>query len=128
MSLSHRVTEILEGVRDLTFSAFKMMPIPADTKSATNLVSVDTTVGGTVILAANSNRISARIHNQDSQPVLISYEDTASIAVYSEMLAGASGVRTGDGGFLSYPEWKGQIRGITEAGSTVVSVFEKVVS
>ena len=122
------IADLLNSVYYEVFSALSVIPIPADTKSATNLIPVDATVGGTVILAANSNRISARIHNQDSQPVLISYEDTASITVYNEVLSGASGVRTGDGGFLSYPEWKGQIRGITEAGSTVVSIFEKVVS
>ena len=118
---------IFNGTAWVIFSD-SFSPIATTTKSATNLIPVDATVGGTVILAANSSRISARIHNQDSQPVLISYENTASITVYNEVLAGASGVRAGDGGFLSYPEWKGQIRGITEAGSTVVSIFEKVVS
>lgn len=127
MSLSHRVTEILEGVRDLTFKAFKMMPIPTITKSATNLVTVDDTATGTEIVAANSSRIKLIIQNQDSQPVLLSFGENTSITSYSMVLSGASGVRTGDGGTYTAENWKGQIKGITEANSTVVSIFEEVI-
>jgi len=127
MSLSHRVTEILEGVRDLTFKAFKMMPIPTTTKSATNLVTVDDTATGTEIVAANSSRIKLIIQNQDSQPVLLSFGENTSITSYSMVLSGASGVRTGDGGTYTAENWKGQIKGITEANSTVVSIFEEVI-
>lgn len=127
MSLSHRVTEILEGVRDLTFSAFRMIPVTTSTKSATNLVTVDDTANGTEIVAANSNRIKLIIQNQDSQPVLLSFGENTSITSYSMVLSGASGVRTGDGGSYTAENWKGQIKGITEANSTVVSIFEEVV-
>ena len=102
-------------------------PIATTTKSATNLITVDDTVNGTEIVASNSSRIKVTLQNQDSQPVLVSFGENTSITSYSITLSGASGVRTGDGGSYIAENWKGQIKGLTEAGSTIVSVFEEVV-
>lgn len=128
MSLSHRVTEILEAVRNITFSAFEMIPVPTTSKSSTNLVTINDTEGGTSIVSANANRVRLIIQNQDSQAVLLSFDEDASVANYSMTLSGTSGVRTGDGGTYATESWKGSINGFTETGSTVLSIFEEVIS
>lgn len=127
MGLSHRVTEILEGVRDLTFVAFKMIPVSTTKKSNILPVSVDSTVGGIEIVPANPNRIKVRIQNLGTQPVILNYGGIPTTSDLDGVLAGGSGIRTGDGGTVTEYNWKGQIKGLTETGSTIISVFEEEV-
>jgi len=101
--------------------------IPTDEKSITNLVTVDDTAGGTLIVSASNDRIRLIIQNQDTQPVLLSFGEDTSTTSFSLVLSGASGVRTGDGGSFTTEAWKGQLKGLAETGSTIVSVFEEVV-
>ena len=102
-------------------------PVATSSKSATNLITVDTTATGTQIVAANANRIRLIIQNQTSQPVLLSFNENTSITSYSLVLSGTSGTRTGDDGTYTTESWKESIKGLTEANSSVLSIFEEVV-
>ena len=128
MSLSHRVTEILEDLFDKTLNALIVKPISTTNKSSTNLVQVDTTVNGTTILSANANRVQVFIQNQSSQPVLIAFGENPSISNYSLILSGSSGTRVGDGGSYVTDTWKGEIKGIVENGTADITIFEEVVT
>jgi len=116
MNVSHRNVEILDN----------FVPI---SKNSTNLVTVDTTTGGTTIVDSNQLRVGIIIQNQGTNPVLLSFGEDTSTTNYSLILPGASGVRLGDGGAFSDMDnnwiWKGSIKGIVESGSSIVSILEK---
>jgi len=77
------------------------------------------------IASASTDRLHILLQNQGSVPVLIKLSTDATASDYSFILSGASGTRTGDGGNYSSYSWKGLITGITETGTSVVSVLEE---
>lgn len=125
MCLSNRVTELLENSISKVFNAMKTIEVPTNNHICT-MVNVDDEVGGTLIVSANSNRVKLLVQNQSSQPVLINFSNTVSIGNYCMTLAGGSGSRLGDGGTFESSSWKGKIVGITESGTSTITVFEEV--
>jgi hypothetical protein len=131
MGLSQRVTELLErwlgDGEYLPQIAPWFQPIPTTTKSPTVLVPVDTTANGTIIVDANPDRVSVFIQNQSSQPVLINFGDDVTTLKYCTILTGSSGLRIGDGGSYTSNSWKGSIKGLVEAETADVTIFEEVI-
>ena len=116
MGVSPRVGEVIENT--ITF-----------TKNTTNIVEIDTTEGGTVILDANLNRVSLHIQNIGTIPILIAFGEDPTIDNFSINIPGGSGIRTGDGGAYEdnhpFYVFKGQIKGLVETSTTKVCILEK---
>lgn len=127
MSLSHRVTEVLENVFFSNFNSFRVTNNKTNNKESTNLVTVDTTENGTTIVNANNDRIKILIQNQGIEPVLLSFGENTSITNYSLILAASSSIRIGDGGTYESCSWIDSIKGLTESGSSIVSIYEEVI-
>lgn len=127
MSLSHRVTELLENAINKIFNAMVTIPVPTTTKSSKILQEVDDTVDGTEIISSNPNRIFIFIQNQSTIPLLVNFEDDVSINNYCMILPGATSVRNGDGGTYTSDTWKGSIKGFVESGTVDVTIFEEVI-
>jgi hypothetical protein len=98
---------------------------PSTSISSTDLVSVDTTSGGTVIVSANSSRRKIIIQNQGLVPVLLNFGDSVSVTSYRLILSPGSGVRVGDGASWESESYKGEIKGLTESSSANISVLEE---
>jgi hypothetical protein len=97
------------------------------TSENSGLVTVNTTEGGIQLAPANANRINIIMQNQGTIPILLKFGDSVSISDYNFIIPGGTGVRYGDGGSYSTETQKGKIMAITEATSTVISVFEEEV-
>jgi hypothetical protein len=101
-------------------------PIPSTgISSTTTLVTVDTTVGGTTIVSANSNRRKIVLRNNGTQPVLLKINGTPTTLDYNDVIAGGSSPRTGDGGVWGSETINLEIKGITESSTTIISVTEE---
>lgn len=89
-------------------------------------VTVDTTAGGTVIAAANANRISITLQNTGTEPCIIRLGGDPSASAYNFILGEDSAAKAGNGGSITIKNYTGAIKGITEANSTVIAVTEVV--
>ena len=87
-------------------------------------VTVDTTVGGTVIAAAAASRKSITLQNNGTEPCIIRLGGNPTNAAYNFVLSESTGARDGLGGSITLNTWKGAIKGLTEANSTVISVLD----
>ena len=101
------------------------------TKNITNVVTVDDTVGGTVILAENSDRVSFEIQNEGMVNVFIAFGEDPTTSNYSKNIPSASLQKAGDGGELKddhlFAPWKGSVKGITNPEeTTTLVIFEKI--
>ena len=82
-------------------------------------VIVDTTIGGTVIVAANSNRVSIVLQNIGEENCYLSLKGDPVIDTNTNLLlfAGGASVAVTD---------KVEIKGITAANSTIILITETV--
>jgi hypothetical protein len=87
-------------------------------------VTVDTTAGGTVIAKANKDRLSITLQNVGTEPCLLRMGGDPSATAYSHVLGADSAAKAGNGGVISLYNYTGEIKGITEANSTVIAVTE----
>lgn len=106
-------------------------PVPiTDKKTSTapgaTPVTIPVTAGGTTILAANANRISATLQNTGTEPCIIRLGGNPSTTAYNFILAEDTGVRIGAGGSRTINNFTGEIKGITEANTTTIAVEELV--
>ena len=108
-------------------SGVEIFEKPSTGVSSVNLITIDTTENGVEIVGANSNRRNLIIQNQGNSPILLNFSDDVSITNYRMILPAASGIRSGDGGSFVTDIYKGNIKGITEADSSIISVFEEEV-
>lgn len=107
----------------------KNRPAPATAMSSTTtLVPVDTTVGGTVIVSANSNRRKLVLRNNGTVPVLIKINGTPTTLDYNEIIAGGSAPRSGDSGVWGTETILLEIKGITESSASIISVTEEEIT
>ena len=89
-------------------------------------ITIEVTVGGTVIAIANPARLSITLQNNGTEPCLIRLGGNPSITAYNMVLGADSGIRKGCGGNAVITEYCGEIKGITEANTTVISVTEEL--
>lgn len=87
-------------------------------------VTIDTTSGGTVIAASNSNRLSITLQNVGTTPCLIRLKGNPSATAYNIILGADSAAKAGNGGSVTIRDFIGEIKGITESSSTVIAVME----
>ena len=99
-------------------------PAKTVTAPAAAPVTVDATSGGTVIVAANVNRLGLMLQNVGTEPCLIRLGGNPSATAYNYVLSKDSGAKVGAGGSLILDNWRGAVKGITEANSTVIAVTE----
>jgi hypothetical protein len=128
MGLSHRVTELLENwLYDRTIRPkVESLPTPTTSMSSTpTLVTVDDDADGTVIVSANTNRRKIVLRNNGTQPVLIKINGTPTSLDYNDVIAGGSSPNLGDGGVWGSETIQFEIKGITEASQTIISVTEE---
>lgn len=111
-----RITELLGEINN----------IKSSTAPAATPVTVDTTAGGTVLIAANANRISVTLQNVSTEPCIIRLGGNPSITAYNAVISEDSALRAGGGGCITITDFTGEIKGITEANSTVIAVTEVV--
>jgi hypothetical protein len=97
-----------------------------DTAPVATPVTVDTTAGGTVIAAANADRLSITIQNVGTEPCIIRLGGNPSATAYNLILAEDTAAKAGAGGKVTIKNYIGAIKGITEANSTVIAVCEIV--
>jgi hypothetical protein len=95
-----------------------------DTAPTATPVAVDTTAGGTVIAAANAKRLSITLQNVGTQACLIRLGGNPSATAYNIILGADSAAKAGNGGSITIKDYIGAIKGLTEAGSTVIAVTE----
>ena len=89
-------------------------------------VTVDTTLNGTVIAAANLHRQSITLQNVGSVPCLVRLGGNPSSSAYNFILAADSGTRLGQGGSITLTAFQGEIKGITESSSTSIAIYEEI--
>lgn len=135
MGLSQRVTRLLEAWLGegeniaQTRPWVDSLPTPSTNMSSTaTLVTVGTSVGGTTIVSANSNRRKLTLRNNGTVPVLIKVNGIPTILDYNDTIAKSSSIRAGDGGVWGTETIKLEIKGLTETGSTVISVTEEEIT
>ena len=87
-------------------------------------ITVATTVGGTVIAAANDTRKEITLQNNGTQPCIICLGGTPTTTNYHLVLAKATANRDGLGASITLDWYKGAITGLTESSTTVISVME----
>jgi hypothetical protein len=87
-------------------------------------VTVDTAAGGTVIAAANADRISITLQNVGTEPCLIRLGGNPSATAYNIILGADSAAKAGNGGSITIRDFIGSIKGITAANSTTIAVME----
>lgn len=88
------------------------------------LVTVPATAGGIVIVAANSSRLYVILQNNAAEPCLLNLGGEPTISAYNYILAEPTGVRFGNGGALRIDNYQGEIKGLVESNTTVVSILE----
>jgi hypothetical protein len=96
----------------------------SNTAPAASPVTVDTTAGGTELVAANANRISVTLQNVGEEPCLIRLGGTPAAGAYNMILGKDSAAKAGNGGSITITDYTGAIKGLTEANSTVIAVTE----
>lgn len=106
-------TEIIKNAFDDTSTAPTASP-----------VTVDTTGGGIVIASANARRKEIMIQNNGTEPCIVRLGGNPTTAAYNFVLSEATGARDGLGGSITIDTFIGEIKGLTEANSTIVSVME----
>lgn len=87
-------------------------------------VTVGTTSGGTVIAAANTKRKEIVLQNNGLITCIIRLGGDPSTTAYNLTLKGGTGARDGLGASITINFYQGEIKGITESSSTVISVME----
>lgn len=95
-----------------------------DTSFNASPITVDT--DATVIVAANLSRLTVTLQNVGDKPCIIRFGGTPSPEAFNMVLAADTSTRQGQGGGVSIENWQGEIQGITETGSTVIAVYERV--
>jgi len=93
---------------------------------AASPVTVDTTVGGTVIAAANTSRKYIVLQNNGTIACIVRLGGDPTNAAYNFVLAPATAARDGKGGSITIDLYQGAIKGLTESSSTIISVTEVV--
>ena len=111
---NQRQTEIME------FSQAPTDELPAAVPVQILLVSKQ-------IAAANAKRKHIILQNNGLEPCIVRLGDSAvSTANYNFVLSAATAARDGLGGSITIENYQGQILGICEANSTIISVTEIV--
>jgi len=87
-------------------------------------VTVNTTVGGIEIAAASATRKSITLQNCGTEPCIIRLGGDPSTAAYNFVLSDGTAARDGLGASITLDTWKGAIKGITAANSTVIAVLD----
>jgi hypothetical protein len=87
-------------------------------------VTVDTTAGGIVIASKNEKRLSITLQNVGTEPCLIRFGGNPSATAYNVILGKDSAAKAGNGGSITIRDYIGEIKGITEANSTVIAILE----
>jgi hypothetical protein len=95
-----------------------------DTAPAAAPVTVDTTAGGTVIAVKNADRLSITLQNVGLVACLIRLGGNPSATAYNIILGADSAAKAGNGGSVTIRDFIGEIKGLTESGSTVIAVME----
>jgi len=95
---------------------------------AASPATVNTTSGGTVIAAANTNRLSITLQNNGTEPCIVRLGGDPSIIAYNLVLPADALARKGEGGSWTSNKYTGAIKGLTEANSTAISVIEEVIA
>ena len=87
-------------------------------------VTVDATVGGTVIAKKNKDRLSITLQNVGTEPCILRFGGNPTNTEYNHILGVDSAARAGNGGSITLCNYTGEIKGLTEANSTVIAVTE----
>ena len=87
-------------------------------------VTVGTTSGGTVIAAENLKRKEITLQNNGTEPCIIRLGGDPSTTAYNVVLKDCTAARDGLGASVTISFFQGEIKGITEANSTVISIME----
>jgi len=124
MGLSNRVTELLEKWYNRIASLSTRDEQSATLGDNDGVVSV--TTASTLIASANTDRLYISIKNDGNVQVAIKLGGEAELLSRNDILAIASGTRTGDGGVYDSKIWYGSIYGIVESGTADVTVTEIV--
>ena len=89
-------------------------------------VTVGTTAGGTVLVAANPARLSITLQNVGTEACILRLGGNPTNAAYNMVLAADSGTRKGTGGTVTFADYQGEIKGLTEANTTIIAIIEEL--
>jgi hypothetical protein len=97
-----------------------------DNAPAAAPVTVDSTENGVVIVKKNNKRKSVTLQNTGTVACLIRFGGNPSATAYNLILSGGAVAKDGTGGSITIREFTGEIKGITESGSTTIAVTELI--
>lgn len=96
----------------------------SSTAPAASPVTVDTTAGGTTLIAANTSRKKVILQNCGTEPCILRFGGNPSTSAYNYVLKDCTSARDGLGETIELDFYTGAIKGIVEANSTVIAITE----
>ena len=114
----------IDQTTDGTTNKIRTVLKQSSSAPAASPVTVDTTAGGAVLIAANASRLSVTLQNVGTEPCIVRLGGNPTNAAYNFILGEDSAAREGNGASVTIRDYTGEIKGLTEANSTVIAVME----